>query len=209
MRAGRIRLFEMVVGVFVVLASMAAVGVAVYQGRVMERTLEASVWPYLEYGTGNFDPDDDAWRIRFIFTNQGVGPARIRWMRLFDSTGEPVRDPAHFLADCCAPAEITDPDARLAHIRGVFASGSMVLFNEAVHGRVLAPGDEVVMFAIERPEDEAARAVWEALDTARYDIRPEVCYCSVFDECWRARLPAIDHAPVRECALPDISSSGD
>ena len=46
---------------------------------------------------------------------------------------------------------------------------------------------------------ELGASVWAELDTARFDVEVEICYCSVFDDCWRTRYPDAVRTPVARC----------
>jgi len=198
-RASRIRLIEIVVAVSVVVISVASLFVAVFQGVVMQRTLEAQVVPVLQYGTGNFD-DERGWRMRMAITNTGLGPAEIRRFAMYWN-GEAISDTSQFLAACCAP-DVIAPDDRLTYMISLFQQGEMRLLFDGVDGRFIAPQEEVEFVVFNRP-DEAAQprghAVWVQLDEVRQEIEVELCYCSVFDQCWEARFPDQTREPVRRC----------
>ena len=59
-----------------VVLSIVSLSVAISANRTQERLLAASVWPSLEYGTGNRD-DDGADVITLSIGNSGIGPARL------------------------------------------------------------------------------------------------------------------------------------
>ncbi len=204
MRTSRIRVVEIIVAVSVVVISVASLFVAVYQGIVMQRTLEAQVLPVIQYGTGDFDSEREEWRMRLALTNTGLGPAEIRHFALYWNDA-PISDTSAFLAACCASASVPD-DQRLAYMIDLFRAGEMRLFFDGVDGRFFAPQESVEFVTFEQPDPELqprGYAVWMALDRIRHQIEVEVCYCSVFDDCWHARFPEQAREPVRSCPARD------
>jgi hypothetical protein len=191
MRAGRVRYFELAIAASVVLISVASLVFAVYIGQrqtdVMERALAADHWPSMQYSSGNFDEEREAWRISLVFSNQGVGPARVRYF-VMRYRGELLRGGVGgFLARCCGPEELSEQE-RIRFVGGLFAQQRLRSVTDVVAPRVFAPGERIEFAVLDRPpEDDAeARALWLSVDRARRDIAMEICYCSVFDDCWTA-----------------------
>lgn len=137
MAPSRIRLIEITVAVSVVVISVASLFVAVFQGIVMQRTLEASVVPVVQYGTGNYDLERNEWRLILSLTNTGLGPAEIRDFRMSWNGGE-ITDTSAFLTLCCVPEGVPD-DQRAAFVRQAFVDGEIGFLFDAVEGRFLAP----------------------------------------------------------------------
>ncbi|MFT6462370.1 MAG: hypothetical protein ACJA0Y_001875 [Maricaulis maris] len=195
------RIVELVVAASVVVISVASLFVAVHQSVVMERTLAASVWPVMEFQHGNYDTTRDMRSLIFEFTNSGLGPAQVRYMRLINE-GEAVQSPLHYFAECCAPASLTNEE-RNAHVERLFMEDSLFLVTEVIGGRVFAPQQTVVFARLDYPENPEAQAVWEALNTARRTLEIELCYCSVFDDCWLANFPRQTREPIDQCRIED------
>ncbi len=204
MRASRFRLVEIVVAVSVVVISVASLGVALFQGHVMQRTLEAQVLPVLQYGDSNIDRASGEWRMEFTLTNTGLGPAELRW---FQHTwrGVDLEEPADLMVACCIPEDI-EPELRYRYVQGVFATGRMRIFFDQIGGRFFAPQESVTFITFPRPDPDLSQEaydIWMALDAVRHEIELDVCYCSVFDECWMARFPAQSREPVDSCPVLD------
>ncbi|HAQ34539.1 MAG: hypothetical protein CMF74_12130 [Maricaulis sp.] len=204
MAPSRIRLIEIIVAASVVVISVASLFVAVFQGIVMQRTLEASVLPVLQYSTGNYDNDRDEWVLVLNITNTGIGPAELRSIRV-TWDGQPIEDAPPFLMACCLPASIAEAD-RPAYLQDLFESGELNIIFDGVDGRFFAPQESVDFISVDRPDRETqarGRALWSALDRARHDLEVELCYCSVFDDCWQANFPTQTRERVRQCPAPD------
>lgn len=202
MRASRIRLIEIVVAVSIVLISVASLAVALFQGHVMQRTLEAQVLPVLQYGDTNYDDARREWRMEFSLTNTGLGPAELRW---FQHTwrGIDLNEPADLMVACCLPEDVAEEDGR-RYVQSVFATGQMRIFFDTIGGRFFAPQEEVTFISFPQPDpalSQDAYDIWMALDGVRREIQMDVCYCSVFDACWMASFPAQTREPVAECPV--------
>ncbi len=202
MRMTTARIIELVVAVSVVVISVASLFVAVDQSRFQRRTLEASVLPVIQYGSGNYDAERSEWIMTVRFTNTGLGPADSRYLGLFWD-GEEIRDTSAFLARCCVSEEVPEAD-RLAYVHQAFRDGQMAFLFDSVEGRFFAPQESVDYIEFGRPDAEAqpvGRAIWQSLDQVRHEIEVEACYCSVFDDCWMSRFPDQSREPVEFCPI--------
>jgi len=199
----RIRLVEIAVAISVVVISVCSLAVAVYQGRVMQRTLEASVVPVMQYDHGNIDRETGDWGMAFALTNTGLGPAEVRRFSV-SWRGAQLTEPADILTRCCLPDDVPD-DQRFAYLQQAFNTGRMPIFFDEVEGRFFAPQERVQFVTFDRPDEDyqVGFAIWTALDAVRSELEVEICYCSVFDDCWKARWPERGRERVRRCEPPD------
>ncbi|WP_417476470.1 hypothetical protein [Maricaulis sp.] len=195
----RYRIVEIVIAVSVVIISIASLFVAVYQSRVMDRTLAASVMPIMDYTTGNYSAVHQDSRIELEVRNSGLGPAQVHYLVMYYE-GERVVAPNRFMALCCAPEDL-GPEARLDHISQLFLADRINLTTDIVGGRVFAPQQRVVFASMLRPETPEGLAVWEALNRAREHLELEMCYCSVLEDCWIARFPQQSRVATDQCEL--------
>ncbi len=159
---------ELSVALTALVVSIASLFVARHQARVMDRQLAASVWPLVEYGTGNVGEGGEP-RISLGVRNSGVGPTRIRSFRV-TYAGTPVRSAGDLLRRCC----VRDSAATArAGIRTV---------TNGVQGRVLAAGDRLTFLTLPRGPNRAD--LYDAFDRERFKVDVRACYCSVLDDCW-------------------------
>lgn len=145
-----------VIGVFIAVVALYA---ALDESAAVRRQTAAAVWPYVQFSIEDFDTGDTA-QFAISMTNAGVGPAKIRSLKIvFD--GEPV-------AGWQALME------RVYH-------GDAGPFNRNfISNRVLSPGEKVEIFRTNEPN--VARSLQASVATpATYLI---YCYCSIFNECW-------------------------
>lgn len=154
---------EMMIAVCALVSSMMAVYIAWDQGRVMRAQQHGEVFPVIQidgFATNNTERSALGLRV----SNSGVGPALIESVVL-EVEGEPVESLDQQLA--------TLPD-------GYDLSWA------SLTGRALAPGAQTTPVEIAwrrndiEPEEIASFA---ANSTANWRLR--ICYCSVFNRCWR------------------------
>ena len=188
------RVLELVIAVSVVIISLASLFVALYQGRVMEQTMKASVLPVIEYSTGNWDIANEEPRITMTLHNNGLGPAEVREV-VFRYNGEEFSSPGYLVALCCV-ANAESPQAAIEYIQEI----EMPVITSHLPGRVMTQGQELLMLAVPGYANEGARGeVYQALDEARFEVEVEICYCSVFNDCWRSRYPGAERWEVASC----------
>jgi hypothetical protein len=127
-------------------------------------------------------------KVRMRVHNSGVGPAKVESAEL-TWKGVAYRGNREFLEACCGfdPASATPVDS------SVFAP------------YVQPPGAETAFLEFSKPADPA---VFAALQQAMFsrDLQLNVCYCSIFDECWESDLTTLSLKPrqVEACTLPKV-----
>lgn len=165
------------VGVFVALVALYA---ALTESEAVRRQTAAAVWPYVQLTINDFVSEDEA-EFELVMTNAGVGPTRIRDMRVTFG-GQPMTSWAQVMAS------IDASDVRFRQI--------------AANRRVLRPGESVAIFGVR--EVAAVEALRTAVSDPSNSI--EYCYCSIFESCWLAdsRTPEAMPAPVAQC--PDYGA---
>ena len=100
----RWRVVELVIAGALVAISLASLFTAVYQSIVMRRTLEASVWPRVEWENSNYDEQRRVNTIVLGLANRGVGPAQIARVEILLGR-ERVPNEDALLVDCCVDGE--------------------------------------------------------------------------------------------------------
>lgn len=177
----RLSLWQTVLSLVGVFVACVALYAALTESEAVRRQTAAGVWPYVQLTVNDYVSGEDA-AFDLVMTNAGVGPTRIRDMRVTFG-GRPVKSWAELMASI---------DAEGVGYAQVAASR-----------RVLRPGESVTVFGVRD------RAAVEALRVAVNDPNNaiEYCYCSIFDACWLAdsRTPEAMPAPVRQC--PDFGAA--
>ena len=162
-----------VAGVFIAVVALYA---ALTESAAVRQQTAAAVWPFVQFSTEDSDSGESA-AFTISFTNTGVGPARMRAMRLVID-GEPVRDWAHAVTRL--GGQLNDQVSR-----------------NFISSRVLSPDEKVVTFST---SDTTLARRFQATVTSP-DTFIAFCYCSIFDECWLAdsRQDLQNPEAVEEC----------
>jgi hypothetical protein len=185
---------DMTVAVAAVFISVVSLAVAILHGRTMERMAEANArlvaansWPFMQYGAGT-TTTDGVTKVRMRVFNLGVGPAKIESAEL-KWKGVAYRGDREFLEACCG----FDPASGTPFDSSVFA------------GYVQPPGGETAFLEFSKAADPAVFAALQQV-TLSGDLELNVCYCSIFDECWQSNLVALPPKPrqVEACSLPKV-----
>lgn len=153
---------ELIIAACAVLTSAIAVFIAWDQGRVMRAQQHGAVFPVLQ-ANGFVSVSPDSRKMGLIFENSGVGPA------LIESVEVRVGD---------TPVSSLD-----AH-RSRLPEGYQLSWSSMV-GRAIAPGDEVVAVDVTWPRDAIDQAQHNQAAADWSGLTFTVCYCSVFDRCWK------------------------
>ena len=162
--------------------SIFALAIGAWQTRLMQTQARASVWPHLEVGytyNSNVDENGFIWRI----DNNGVGPARIETVTL-TLDGKPMQNWPQVL-------------------EALGFKGERRVSTTSLAGEVIPPSlnRETAIETIRVNERETALAVKNAVDRFRMDI----CYCSVYDDCWVAHWQKTRVDPVARCDATAIA----
>jgi hypothetical protein len=180
--------------------SLTTLWLAIHNARTMERLVAANSYPNIDVEPGNrFDFGDGQGMRPAVFlslANTGIGPARLRALQL-SFAGHPAANLRALLEICCTaePAQALPGDPRYSH------SGDL-------RGAMVPAGKSVPLFAW--PET-AADPRWPRLNAVRARIGVQVCYCSVFDECYVRDNDSDSREPhrVAACAAPAVPYRGD
>lgn len=175
------RLFSNVSGNIAVAVSLFALALGAYQTRLMQSQARASVWPFLSIGytySNNVDKDAFTWTVN----NNGVGPARVESVTL-KLDGKPMKR----WDDVLVALGITNSPST-----GI----------SSISGEVIPPDTnrETTIEPIKVNERVAAKVFKDADPRFQMDI----CYCSVYDECWVAHWQKSKVDPVDRCDMPGV-----
>ena len=213
---------DLILPVCALFVSVVSLAVAALHGRALEQMAEANAklvqansWPFLQFVTTNHDEDGDL-IITLGVHNAGVGPAKIESFEVLWQ-GQPVRNNVELLQRCCG----LDP-ARLMTDKAVSAKGASEravatarnASRSSIANDFMAASEKGVMEAHQQsnflvlPLTPRTAAVWDRLNTARFQVQTRACYCSVFDECWVSDLRTLDADDVKSCPAPAVPFGG-
>ena len=188
-----VRWLDLMLGVSAAVVSLVSLWLALHSAHSMEKLVAANSYPYVETGRSNRtlerDPETGKFPqvIDYVLINNGVGPARIEWVQL-DFKGKAMANLAELLDACCRQPRY---DTVGLNHRGV------------VSGSLIPQGRELHTFTWDTPRD--ANPAFEALHAQMNDIRVSVCYCSVFDECYKRTWASSKPEPVEQCTRPKVA----
>ena len=173
------------------LISVVSIGIALHHGKVMqalveqnERLVQANSIPHLQL-SGSNARDDGTPEISFEVSNRGVGPAEIRSVQILVD-GRPIRTPGEIFRACCD------------------FEGTAPVTSSTLLGTMIQPG-QLVRYIRLQPT-KASMEVASKFDLARQQDRivTNICYCSVFDECWtRSSEGTLRPKRVESCPMPE------
>ena len=165
-----------VVGIFIAVVALYA---ALKESAAVRQQTSAAVWPFVQMIIEDYDHGDMA-GFTMSFINVGVGPAKVRGLRL-EIDGQPIRDWAQ--AVNVVGGNLDAPVSR-----------------NFLSGRVLPPEEKIDL--ISTTDIDLARRFQQAIATQGNYV--SFCYCSIFDECWLAdsRQDLQNPEPVEMC--PDF-----
>ena len=158
------RWLDVVLAVSAVIISLISLFLAIQHGRVMERMVEASTWPYVLVGYSNFNADGTP-HVTLWVVNKGVGPARLDSLEVFYQDA-PQTGPQALLKAILKPG---DP-SRHYHA-----------FQSDVVNSVLSARESVNFLDLDAKSYDPADYSRIGAATEHLDFR--ACYCSVFEEC--------------------------
>lgn len=194
--------FDAVMPISVLLLSIGSLYVALHTGSAMdklvahnEKLVKAQSTPILQYGTSNYEVATERLALSFVVGNVGTGPARVHWVRVRD--GDKLH--AHFQPWLLSQSSQEEQQEVMQND----------LITSDIDGGVLPVREERrLLFWVKPPAEQTlARAVWDRANISRSKLRVEVCYCSVFDECWEHRFGDGPAKPVAQCMAAPIAAT--
>lgn len=164
---------EMLVGISAILLSVCGLVVSIYETSLIREDQYASVWPYMEVG-----PSFRGEGLRIMIQNTGVGPAKIRSAAVIDD-GEVKKNWGELIQD-------------------VVGEGKDVPFSQSLINRRVIPkaSEQEVVFSLDKGSGDIDEQMIFKLEKRIMEGRLDVvlCYCSVYDECWRASMQEVVRA---------------
>jgi hypothetical protein len=149
------------------------------------RMVQASSWPFVQFDTHNIDEHGSP-KVRLVLTNVGVGPARLETFELWWNR-KPMSSPNALLKACCTTTPAEEKSA-------------LVFINQAAP-TILRAGDHTDFLAL---ADSREGGFFNKFEVERDKITVQVCYCSVFDECWRGSGITTHAERVASCPAPAV-----
>ncbi len=175
---------EMLVGISAVVIGVCALGVSLYETKLMREQQRAAVLPMLELARSHYtvyEGDASEWKLFLHAENVGIGPARVR-----DFTVTVDGQPHPTWGSAMQALVGSDVPVEYGH--------------SSINGRTIPAEKLIRMF--ELSNTELTGKILENFDRLDY----EACFCSVFDECWTASYSGFGAStPVESCSSSEDS----
>ncbi|MEL6360825.1 MAG: hypothetical protein AAFR21_07035 [Pseudomonadota bacterium] len=182
----RISIIQTILAVTGFFVGIIALFAALNEADAVRKQQMASVWPYAYMRTVNYGTEGEE-KFEVIVGNRGIGPARIQTV------------------------EVTLDDQVMLSwgqiLREIAGEQSFGISSNRLNGTVLAPGEDMLAFAVEA-ENASLEIVEETRGLVRSGrVNMKICYCSVFNDCWRVNGAAEETVPVKACEKTDPKNS--
>ena len=181
------RWIDLVIAATAILLSLISLKVAVDNARTQEKMVAASSWPILFFSTGNQSDEGPSPQklITLTVRNDGAGPALVKHVGVHYRERALAGSNALIRA-CCVPADVKPQELE-----------ALSLGTQRIGQSVIPPGGETTF--IYMPETPQNAEAWAKLNRARFQLKFDVCYCSVLGECWRSDLSGMEPREVDQC----------
>jgi hypothetical protein len=171
---------DLIIALCALFISLCSLGLALHQGIAMDRLVEANSRPVLEFQDSDRDPRQPAASppvLSFSIDNPGAGTARLEWLSI-GIGGRETRD--------WRQALLWARDQAVAGDAQTSGSDPGPITTSVVAPAYIKYGGSRVIFAW--PRSPANATLWDIVDRFRRSggLRLTACYCSIFDQCWRA-----------------------
>lgn len=161
------------IAITAIVLSLAALTVSVLEVSAIRSEQRTQVWPYVELGA-TYNSEG----FTLLATNKGIGPARVRSLTI-EYKGQPYTDLDRLILDTVGEENAFSYD--------VYRSSNPAR-------SVMSPGESTTIFAV--PWEPRTRLL---VDSWGSDINIELCFCSVYDECWVSVFAGDEPMPVEQC----------
>lgn len=177
----RLTFWQTILSVAGVLIAVLALYAALTESAAVRQQTAAAVWPFVQLMLEDYDTGDAA-GFSLAFTNAGVGPAKMKDVRI-SIDGTVARNWSELVARVDGDTEST-------------------INRNFISDRVIRPDETVVVFSTN--DADLARKLVGAVSKPRGALT--FCYCSIFNECWLADSRNNLQAPELVEACPDFGS---
>ena len=179
----RISIAQTILATIGFLIGVVALYAALNEADSVRKQQQASVWPHIRIRDMNIGTVGEE-RFEVIVGNRGIGPAVVKYVEAVIDGEE--RTSWH---DIVALLPIGDERIGVS--------------NEPILGAVISPNEDITLVSI-----EARFASAEVVANFRNLVRSDranliICYCSVFDDCWRVDAKANETVATPECPAPN------
>lgn len=146
---------EVAVAFAAIFVSTATLFVYIYQARIMQTQQQVAVWPYVEWLPSWGDHG-----LYLEVSNKGIGPALVKKVTI-RLDGKELQN--------------------LSEMFNILTDSTFQEYGySTIQGRVIAAGEQMRVFEI----GDKAIADRIRAELMKRNFEYEICYCSVFNDCW-------------------------
>jgi len=179
----RLNLILAICGIVIALASFYA---TYLQAEAADKQVKAMTMPLVQFKHGNQDDKLNIKSIGFELSNSGMGPALVKSV-VYKYKGEKYHSVRDFYNACCQIIHADKQEKEPAH------ATTSVLLN------TILAGQDSQKFLGANFKDNSPE-FWNKLNMARWELRVEVCYCSMLDECYITEKNGVID-PIEQCPI--------
>ncbi len=181
----RISVAQTILAVIGFMIGVVALYAALNEADAVRKQQQASVWPHIRVRDLN-NGVVGAERFDVIVGNRGIGPAVVKYVKLVIDGEEKSNW-----------YDVIEP---------LIGEERIGVSHEPILGAVIAPNEDITVVSIEA-KYASAEIVAGFRDLVRSDrANLIICYCSVFDDCWRVDAKANDTVETDACPAPHPAS---
>lgn len=166
---------EMIVALSANAVSIITLLIFIYQTNLMREQQHISVWPYLEWLPSCCSEEFGAY---IQVENKGIGPAAVQSVTV-RLNGKEMNSVEELFTEAVGHSNFD-------------------YYTSTVESRVLAPGEKIKMISI--PDINWAVKVDSVL--RRNGLEIEICYCSVYEDCWTCT--GTSSMPTKRCTRSGV-----
>jgi len=185
-----------IIAVCAILISAASFYATYLQADAANKQVKAMTLPLLQFGSGNWDEVEKQNKLTFAFSNVGAGAAMIKNVNYY------YRDKKYpsfnkFLEACCDPeyGQFLKKAKKTKQDHGVKSAGTVGSpKTRPVENTALIGENKFFQMVLTKYNE----SFWLKLNSERFHLTTEVCFCSLLDNCYISRENGIAKS-VEQC----------
>lgn len=166
-----------IIAVCAVLISAASFYATYLQAESSEKQVKAMTLPLLKFSHGNWDHEQNRFRLQLQIINAGAGPAVLQ-RASFSWKGTEYTALSELLKDCCS-------DSYKAFLKNEDVAQQRFILTSTLENAIL-PGMQELRF-FEVSDKDNSHPFWQEFNKVRFGISATLCYCSLLGDCYQSQ----------------------
>ena len=184
-----------IIAVCAILISGASFYATYLQANSAEQQVKAMTWPLIEFTHGNYNVETREKNLTLSLRNAGVGPAIVKSVAFVyqDERHGSLQD---LLVACC----IDTFRVYIEEVQGNQFDADVWTLTTSPTSCIILPVDGQLEFLslVNHPSNDS---LWHAINKERWNLRLDVCYCSLLENCYITGKPG-QVEEVEACGMP-------